>query len=207
MFDWPEQSQTSPTSTSFAAARPDALVAVRVKGPPAAMAGRVDVPGAGAVGGRRGSGGAERDIDLLAGRGRPPHRDRPPALEHAMIGEERIERRRPLRGPCDEEQGGREPAHHERDRSHGCTGDVGAEGEEVARLGLARQRALAQPLVRGGRIDGAQIGAAEGELGDVGDREAHALQQAAVRRIAARLPARVKAGPQTAFRIDVGPSG
>ena len=29
MLDWPEQSQTSPTSTSLATARPEALLAVK----------------------------------------------------------------------------------------------------------------------------------------------------------------------------------
>ena len=66
---------------------------------------------------------------------------------------------------------------------------------------LLRQRGSAQALARRGGVNGAQAGPAEGQLGDVGHREGHALQQFTVGRIAPHFMPGEQAGPDRAGTV------
>ncbi|CAB5370605.1 unnamed protein product [Rhizophagus irregularis] len=78
---------------------------------------------------------------------------------------------------------------------------AGVEGEQIAGLGLRRQFGGTQTLARSGRISRAQIRAAKGDLGDVGDRKAHGLDQRARRIIMPHTPAAEQRNPYAALGI------
>jgi hypothetical protein len=96
MFDWPEHSQTSPTSRSEIVWRSPPRLGRQGQGR-ARLAGREGRgPAALGVGGRAGLGLAQRQLDHGAWLGRAPDPDRLAALQDGMVGEDRGQQRRGL---------------------------------------------------------------------------------------------------------------
>jgi hypothetical protein len=106
MFDWPEHSQTSPTSRSEIVWRSPPAVDRQgqgLAGLPRRQDGR---PAALGVGGGAGLGLAQRQLDRLAGLGRSPHPDGLAALQDGVVGEDRGQQRRGGGGSGHGRQGG-----------------------------------------------------------------------------------------------------
>src|SRR5207245_345863 len=82
------------------------------------------------------------------------------------------------------------------------SGDIDVELEKVADLRLLRDFFGTKHLPCRGRKSGTQIIASERDLRDVRDGEAHALDQLALRRVASRFPAGIKADPHAPCAVD-----
>ena len=199
MFDWPEHSQTSPTITSFASCGallgPADLIDV---GPACCAQARARHRPSG-----RRIGGCSLclppKLTVSRSPGVPPCRqtDRLVALDHGMIAELRIDGRGCAGAGREQRAKG-----SERTSGHATPGTSTRNWNRSPISGCSAISSGAEHLARGGGESVAQIVAAERDLGDVGDRKAHALDQLAVGRIAARFPAGVEADPDAAFAVD-----
>src|SRR6185295_1522278 len=89
-------------------------------------------------------------------------------------------------------------------RQPGC---VYSHAEQPTGERLLRVVFLREPFPGGGDVKGAQIGAAEGLLGDVRARHPELAEQRAVGRVLVEAPAAVEPGPQRALRVRDGAVG